>query len=460
VADQERSLPELLVAFADNTTARIRAANSRDLATTVFGHRAVTNPTANNDSVDTAGIGVKFSIGSHWTNTNFQIHFDCVDDRPGIAVWTQSSPPFDPTATIALVEAYSDAGDATTLTSANSHSDTNDATTLASAHTYSDTHDATNLATAETYADAGDAATLSSANAHSNGNDITTLAAAETYADSHDASTLATAEAYSDSHDTTTLASAHTYADAGDTTTLAAAEAYSDAKAMPTGGTAGQVLAKINSTNYNTNWITPVSGTVTSVGLSLPSIITVSGSPVTGSGTLTGALATQTANQVFAGPTTGAAADPTFRAMVTADLPTSLSQYHCRVTNSTTQAITSGAGQDLTFDTETWDTGALHSTTSATARITAVVAGKYLVCGSCAIAPNATGFRSLAIIKNGTTTYATNVCPVSSAAAATALACTALVDLAASDYVTLNAAQNSGGNLNASNQFFHAILLG
>lgn len=63
-------------------------------------------------------------------------------------------------------------------------------------------------------------------------------------------------------------------------------------------------------------------GTVTSVGLSLPNIFTVSGSPVTASGTLTGALATQTANTVFAGPTAAPAAAPTFRALVPADIPT------------------------------------------------------------------------------------------------------------------------------------------
>ena len=62
-------------------------------------------------------------------------------------------------------------------------------------------------------------------------------------------------------------------------------------------------------------------GSVSSVGLSLPNIFTVSGSPVTGSGTLTAALATQTANQVFAGPTTGSPAAPTFRALVSTDLP-------------------------------------------------------------------------------------------------------------------------------------------
>lgn len=65
----------------------------------------------------------------------------------------------------------------------------------------------------------------------------------------------------------------------------------------------------------------PGIGTVLSVGLSLPSIFSVSGSPVTTTGTLTGTLANQSANQVWAGPTSGAAAAPAFRALVGADLP-------------------------------------------------------------------------------------------------------------------------------------------
>ncbi len=60
---------------------------------------------------------------------------------------------------------------------------------------------------------------------------------------------------------------------------------------------------------------------VTSVGLALPNIFTVSNSPVTTTGTLTGTLATETANTVFAGPTSGGAAAPTFRALVAADIP-------------------------------------------------------------------------------------------------------------------------------------------
>lgn len=61
---------------------------------------------------------------------------------------------------------------------------------------------------------------------------------------------------------------------------------------------------------------------VTSVGLTLPtSMFSVSNSPVTTTGSLTAAFQTQSANAIFAGPTTGAAAAPTFRALVTDDLP-------------------------------------------------------------------------------------------------------------------------------------------
>lgn len=63
-------------------------------------------------------------------------------------------------------------------------------------------------------------------------------------------------------------------------------------------------------------------GSVTSVGLSLPSIFTVTNSPVTTSGTLTATFNNQNANIVFAGPSTGAAAEPTFRSLVAADIPT------------------------------------------------------------------------------------------------------------------------------------------
>jgi len=62
-------------------------------------------------------------------------------------------------------------------------------------------------------------------------------------------------------------------------------------------------------------------GTVTSVGLALPTEFAISGSPVTGAGTLTGSWNAQSANAVLAGPTSGGAATPTFRALVSGDIP-------------------------------------------------------------------------------------------------------------------------------------------
>lgn len=69
------------------------------------------------------------------------------------------------------------------------------------------------------------------------------------------------------------------------------------------------------------------SGTVTSVALVAPAEFVVSGSPITGAGTLTLTKATEAANIVYAGPTSGSAAQPTFRALVAADIPSLSSVY-------------------------------------------------------------------------------------------------------------------------------------
>ncbi len=61
-------------------------------------------------------------------------------------------------------------------------------------------------------------------------------------------------------------------------------------------------------------------GTVTSVAMTVPNIFSLAGSPITTSGTFALSLATQAANLVWAGPTTGSAALPTFRALVNADI--------------------------------------------------------------------------------------------------------------------------------------------
>jgi hypothetical protein len=101
------------------------------------------------------------------------------------------------------------------------------------------------------------------------------------------------------------------------------------------------------------------SGTVTSVGVSgVTGIISVSGSPVTTSGTVALSLDTQTANRVLAGPTTGSAAAPTFRALVAADLPAMVGDSGSGGTKGAVPAPASGdaaAGKYLKAD-GTWTT--------------------------------------------------------------------------------------------------------
>jgi len=117
---------------------------------------------------------------------------------------------------------------------------------------------------------------------------------------------------------------------------------------LSSGGTTPNISMGAASSSANgyltsTDWTTfnnKGSGSVTSVALSLPSIFSVSGSPVTTSGTLTGTLTTQTANTVFAGPSTGSAATPTFRALVSADIPSL--NYVTSVSGTSPISVTSG----------------------------------------------------------------------------------------------------------------------
>jgi hypothetical protein len=109
-------------------------------------------------------------------------------------------------------------------------------------------------------------------------------------------------------------------------------------------GSTGQVLTVSGGIP---TWASPAtSGTVTSVALadgSTTPIYTITGSPVTSSGTLTFTLNTESANTVFAGPTTGSAAQPTFRGLVSADIPNNTAN-----TTGTASNITASSNSTLT----------------------------------------------------------------------------------------------------------------
>ncbi len=110
----------------------------------------------------------------------------------------------------------------------------------------------------------------------------------------------------------------------GDITTTAGSTATA-LKAVGTAGTYGSasvipVITTDAEGRVSNITLATAAGTVNSVALAAPSILTVTGSPVTSAGTLTLALASQSQNEVFASPS-GAAGAPGFRSLVLADLP-------------------------------------------------------------------------------------------------------------------------------------------
>ena len=127
------------------------------------------------------------------------------------------------------------------------------------------------------------------------------------------------------------------------------------------GATAGQVL-KWNGTAWapaNDETATGGGG-VSSVGLALPAQFSVTGSPVTSSGTLTASWASQAQNAFLAGPASGGAGTPGFRALTAADLPAQAVQTSRQVAAGT--GLTGGG--DLSADRTLSLTGqalALHS---------------------------------------------------------------------------------------------------
>lgn len=129
---------------------------------------------------------------------------------------------------------------------------------------------------------------------------------------------------------------------------------------VPVGGATGQVLKKSSNADYATEWANESgggggggSGTVTSVALTVPSVFSVAGSPITSSGTLAVSLATQSANRVWAGPATGADAAPTFRALVAADIPDLSSVYAVAAHNHAGVYSPVGHTHDDRYYTET-----------------------------------------------------------------------------------------------------------
>lgn len=135
-----------------------------------------------------------------------------------------------------------------------------------------------------------------------------------------------------------------------------------------------------------------------------------------------------------------------------------LSPPRTSVYQTATTTCTTGVATTILFDTESYDTDTMHSTSVNTGRITATTTGLYTVYGQVCMASNATGTRTLALLKNGTA--------VANARLQSVIATNAYIDLetdvqlTAGDYVTMTMTQTSGGDLatvaGAGNTWFQA----
>jgi Repeat of unknown function (DUF5907) len=161
-----------------------------------------------------------------------------------------------------------------------------------------------------------------------------------------------------------------------DTLTLVSAQA----SAIPTGGTTGQVLSKIDGTDYNTQWVTPTVGTVTSVGLSVPTGLSISGSPVTSSGTL---AITLTAGYSIPTTTSQTNWDTAYTNRITSLTTTGTSGTATLIGN--TLNIPQYAGTSYTFST-----GLTNTSGTVTANLSVGVSGGQSVIGGTASGNNLT----------------------------------------------------------------------
>lgn len=158
------------------------------------------------------------------------------------------------------------------------------------------------------------------------------------------------------------------------------------------------------------------SGTVTSVDISTPNIFTVSNNPVTSSGTLTLTLANQTANYVWAGPTTGSAAAPSFRALVAGDIPSitasKISDFNEAAQDAAASMITSATHTNISVSyndeagTLAFTAGATYSDENARDAVASLITGSSHSGISVAYTDDGANAGTLAFTNTGVTSIA------------------------------------------------------
>jgi len=139
-------------------------------------------------------------------------------------------------------------------------------------------------------------------------------------------------------------------------------------------------------------------------------------------------------------------------------------QHHCRAYRTTNQTIPNTTDVFIDFDNERLDSTGMHVVSGATNRITILEPGLYLVGAQVRWASNTGGtFRALRLkTSNGDVIAVVSFSPLNSV---TDQIVTTMWKFALNEWVTVEVAQNSGGNLDIVSQAsfspeFWAVRLG
>lgn len=121
-----------------------------------------------------------------------------------------------------------------------------------------------------------------------------------------------------------------------------------------------------------------------------------------------------------------------------------------RVYKSTDQTLTTATLTAITFDTERYDTDAIHSTSSNTSRFTIPYDGFYEI-GTCIrFASNAVGLRQVRFLVNNTIIIGDIVISACVTSVTDIVLSGVVYQFAATDYIECFCQQVSGGNLNVT----------
>jgi hypothetical protein len=205
------------------------------------------------------------------------------------------------------------------------------------------------------------------------------------------------------------------------------------------GGTSGQILAKNSATDLDFVWVAQDDSNA------------IQNAIVDAKGDLISATAADTPARIGVG-TNGQVltADSTTAtglkwAAPAASTPTFVGWS---LTKSSGQSISNTTSTAITFDTETFDTDGFHTSSDAKITIPSGKSGKYLIVVQITISENATGLRSYALKKNGTTLKdMTQVSAGGFSGSYPEMAASTIVDVVATDYLEIFFYQNSGSTL-------------